>query len=360
MDVFRFLKDIAKPIGGGLQAAVASRGGFQNICNLNLECNNSITIQIEISEDESSATPIWEYELVFSQQHALTTTEVVTENIRSDNSDVGYTMSLGGGFGAAIGHTPLSREGLGAACIRQTALEQESLSQNFRPLTHFFSNITYLHAVPQLIKFNSSIGGRTLENDPFGQAFLDKIANTDELERTEFLSKIQDVLVDVLPNLQIIEFYSDTKGRPQLRAKFSNHNSAAGWQNQEQFSDGTLRLIALFWQLLDGDNTLLLEEPELSLDEDIIRQLPRMIDELNRTDDDKPKRQIIISTHSSAMLENKGIDARYVLRLETGEGGTKIHAISEDDKTLIMSGFSAAEVILPKVHPKNASKMSIL
>jgi len=56
----------------------------------------------------------------------------------------------------------------------------------------------------------------------------------------------------------------------------------AGWQREDQFSDGTLRLIGLFWALLEGDSPLLLEEPELSLNSAIIRKLPALIFRLQR------------------------------------------------------------------------------
>jgi len=41
-------------------------------------------------------------------------------------------------------------------------------------------------------------------------------------------------------------------------------------------SDGTIRLIGLFWSLLEGDAPLLLEEPELSLHSEIVKRLPAL------------------------------------------------------------------------------------
>ncbi len=352
LDVFRFLRDVAKPIGGGLQAAVANRGGFGNICSLSAEKGSSVRIEVDIADNGTDINHVWKYVLEIGINNKLMLQpSLITEEVYS--YDNGQEKNI-------LGNLGLGRVLDSSIIFRQTALEQEGFSQQFGELNKFFSEITYLHVVPQLIKFNAEIGGKALENDPFGQAFLHRIAQTPDTQRRRYLTKIQDVLKAVIPNIQLINFNYDTMRVPHLEVKYSNHNPASRWQTEEQFSDGTLRLISLFWQLLDGDNTLLLEEPELSLDEDVIRELPRMIDQLNRAaDESKAKRQIIISTHSSAMLENKGIDARYVLRLETGEDGTKIRSISEADEALIRSGFSAAEVILPQVHPKNASKMSV-
>ena len=52
---------------------------------------------------------------------------------------------------------------------------------------------------------------------------------------------------------------------PHLEATYEHWRPNAGKQREDQFSDGTLRLIGLFWALLDGEAPLLLEEPELSL-----------------------------------------------------------------------------------------------
>ena len=68
-----------------------------------------------------------------------------------------------------------------------------------------------------------------------------------------------------------------------------------------EFSDGTLRLIGLFWTLLDGDAPLLLEEPELSLHTAIVKKLPALFYRMQR----KRKRQIFVSTHSWEMLQDE-------------------------------------------------------
>jgi len=116
-----------------------------------------------------------------------------------------------------------------------------------------------------------------------------------------------------------------------------------------------LRLIALFWSLMEGDGLLLLEEPELSLDEDIVRQLPRLIDRVRRPT--KRRRQLMLSTHSQALLESKGIDGRGVLRLERINEGTKIISPTAEELDLLKDGLSPAEVLLPKSHPRSAGQI---
>jgi hypothetical protein len=69
-----------------------------------------------------------------------------------------------------------------------------------------------------------------------------------------------------VPQLEQLEFTRDAvTGRPHLQALYSHWRPNAGLQREDQFSDGTLRLLGLLWALLEGDSLLLLEEPELSL-----------------------------------------------------------------------------------------------
>ena len=56
--------------------------------------------------------------------------------------------------------------------LTQTFLEQINVNAKFREIAQFLQNVTYLHLVPQLLRFADSIQGRIVEEDPFGQGFL--------------------------------------------------------------------------------------------------------------------------------------------------------------------------------------------
>jgi predicted ATPase len=127
--------------------------------------------------------------------------------------------------------------------------------------------------------------------------------------------------------------------------------------SEKKFSDGTLRLIGLLWSLLEGDSLLLLEEPELSLNQAIVEQIPLMLRTVMR--DRKRTRQVIISTHSEALLSNPGIDARGVLLLESGGEGTQIRTLRAPEAQAIKSGLTVAEVMLPKTRPEHAEQLGL-
>jgi predicted ATP-dependent endonuclease of OLD family len=106
------------------------------------------------------------------------------------------------------------------------------------------------------------------------------------------------------------------------------------------------------WALLDGSETILLEEPELYLHAAIVKQLPEFISKLQRRKG--RKRQVIITTHSYDLLSSEGIGAEEVIVLQTTREGTTAktaESISEI-KPFIESGFTMAEAVLPTIAPK--------
>lgn len=341
LDVFRFLRDISKPKGGGLQQAVSDRDGITKVRCLHARKDTEVLMDVELAETSDSPT-IWRYVLGFktegkgAQRIIVSKEEVWHEGnpilIRPNESDKDDVMLL-----------------------TQTHLEQIQTNTKFRNLVEFFSNTTYLHLVPQLLKFSKKIGGHHLEDDPFGQGFLDRIAKTPEKTRTARLHKITKALTLAVPQFKELRFNKDDLGHPHLEALYAHHRPNAGWQSEEHFSDGTLRLLGLLWTLLDGNSLLLLEEPEISLNDAIVKEIPLILQRLQR--DRKIKRQIILSTHSEALLSNPGIDGRGVVVLETGPQGSTGRTLAEDETSAINAGLTVAEVVLPKTRPTSVNQL---
>lgn len=70
---------------------------------------------------------------------------------------------------------------------------------------------------------------------------------------------------------------SNEGGVPHLEAIYEHWRMRGARQHEDQFSDGTLRLIGLLGALLEGDWLLLLKEPELSLHPEIGKKFPALI-----------------------------------------------------------------------------------
>lgn len=339
LDVFRFLRDLASS-GGGFQAAITSkkRGGVSTIRCLAARRYPDVEIHVTLREGDSG--PKWEYELALNQdkqRRPLVRRERVLR------------------CGEEVLVRPNKEDKADPARLTQTYLEQVNVNREFRDLAAFFASVRYLHIVPQLVREPDRSVGHA--DDPFGGDFLEQVAKTQEKTRKARLRRIQDALRIAVPQLREIEMWRDDRGTPHLRGKYEHWRPQGAWQTEEQFSDGTLRLMGLLWVAMEGGGPLLLEEPELSLHPEIVRFLPQMFARLQR----RTGRQIFISTHSPEMLRDEGIALDEVLLLVPGKEGTEVRSASSyrDIRDLLEGGLSLADVVIPKTRPEQAKQLSL-
>jgi len=120
-------------------------------------------------------------------------------------------------------------------------------------------------------------------------------------------------------------------------------------QQENQFSDGTIRLIGLLWSILENKSLLLLEEPELSLHPGIVKKIPLMLH--NITKNKNKGYQILLSTHSPDLLSDPSITAKELILLFPKKEGTDVKNADTIDlvRTLLESGLIPDEVIIPAV-----------
>jgi predicted ATPase len=344
LDVFRFLRTIAQSEGGGLQKALKDRGGLTKLRSLHAHKDPEVRIEIELSESAADSAPTWRYVLAFKsegkgQQRVLITVESVYHRDEE------------------VLLRPRPEDLSDPARLTQTHLEQINNNANFRELGDYFASTTYLHLVPQLLKHTDEISGRIIENDPFGQGFLQRIAKTQPRTRKARLDRIQKALEIAVPQFSELEFEQDSvTGSPHLKANFKHWRVHGSWQREDQFSDGTLRLLGLLWALQEGDGLLLLEEPELSLNDAITEHIPLIIDRVLRKR--KSSRQVLISTHSDNLIAEVG-DPQAVLLLAPSGNGSIIRTPDESETQAMEHGLNAAEVLLPKTRPEQVDQMGL-
>lgn len=343
MDAFRFLRDIAKT-GGGLQEAVSSRGGLTKLRCLAARRDPNVEIEVELREGHGESAILWRYGIGLKQEtrgmrRVLLTHETVWKN------------------GSLILNRPDKADKSDDLRLTETHLEQITANREFRSLVEVFQKILYLHLVPQLLKFPQLANRDAAGEDPFGIKFLDRLMETPEKARRSRLKKIESALRLAVPELQELKDVRDEKGIPHLEAVYQHWRPNAGRQREDQFSDGTLRLIGLFWTLLDGDSLLLLEEPELSLHTSIVAKLPEIIWRMQRA----KKRQVIVSSHSTELFGDKGIAANEVALLKPhGSEGTELELASEKKsiRLLLEGGMSIADAVLPMTAPASVSQLT--
>ncbi len=346
LDAFKFLRDIALP-RGGLQEALNQRGGIPKLRCLSARKETDIGIAVELkSQGEEKFR--WKYSIgIKLEQRGARESYLTHENVWRDGESEPFLTRPNDGDKA----DPKRRT--------QTYLEQVSANEEFREIAEFFQQFQYLHLVPQLIKYPEAFRGKKLSGDPFGMDFLESVAKATTKVRQSRLGKIERALKSVVPQFgELIYRPDDVTGVPHLQVKFHHWRGIPSNQQEDQFSDGTLRLIGLLWSLLAGDSLLLLEEPELSLHTGIVRQLAPLIHRLQKTK--SGKRQVIISTHSEALLRHRSIEPSEVLVLEpSDDSSTAIVPASTDDAiaALLEGGMNMADAIMPRTEARDASQL---
>ena len=348
LDVFRFLRDIARS-GGGLQEAVKKRGGVSKIRCLAARRHPDIEIDVCITDD-TNKTVKWRYAIGFTQTGG---------GLFDTRAKLKYEKVWNLQTNNMVVNRPDDNDKRDEKQLEYTHLEQVNSNFKFREITEFFASIQYLHIVPQLLRDPNSFVKSGNSEDFYGRDFLETINKTNSKTRDAYLRKIQSALTYAVPHFRDLELVKDKMGVPHLEAVYNHWRAKGAKQWEDQFSDGTLRFIGLFWSLLDGNKPILLEEPELSLHSGIVSRLAEIIARLQKKK--TGRKQVILSTHSYDLLSNRGIGSEEVLLLIPTEDGTMVKNASSDKeiKTLLESGLSIAETVIPATIPKSVHQLSL-
>ncbi len=338
LDAFRFLHDLVA-VGGGFEEAIARRGGVSKLrC---LAARRYPDVEIEVSVTRVADDSQWTYKISFSQDNRQRPI-LQKEFVRL--------------AGKTILDRPNTEDMEDPARLHQTYIEQVNVNREFRELADFFRTVRYLHLVPQLVREADRYIGRG--SDPFGSDFLEQVGRTPDRTRNARLRQISKALKVAVPQLQELQFFRDElKGAPHLRGKYEHWRPKGAWQSEEQFSDGTLRLLGLLWAVLDGHGPLLLEEPELSLHTDVVRCLPQMFARMQR----RTGRQVLVSSHSADLLRDEGIGLDEVLLLKPHAEGTHVQTANDlaQAKALVEGGVPLPDALMPETRPPRAEQLAL-
>jgi len=187
LDAFRFLRDLSKSKGGGLQYAVADRGGMQKLRCLHARGKTNVSIEVHMAEDFDQE-PMWVYRLDFKKaDHKHAPLQVSHESIRKNGDELFCR--------------PNPDDLKDPQLLTQTHLEQIGANAKFREVVDLFGQITYLHLIPHLLKNEALSRSGKVDDDPFGQGFLERIAHTPAKTRDARLRRIQGSLKVAVPLL---------------------------------------------------------------------------------------------------------------------------------------------------------------
>ena len=336
LDALRFLRQVASP-GGGFQDAVLTRGGMSRVrCLAARNFNHGhVTMRVTIGDDERPAR--WSYQITFTAESRGRHRPILrSETVERD--------------GETVLRRPTTEDTDDPERMTQTHLEQVNANRDFREIVDYLGSIRYLHLVPQLIREPDRGGDRS--DDPFGTDFLLRMAKTPVKTRARRLHRISQSLRAAVPQLDQLKLVQDEIGHWHLQARYEHWRPQPARQNEQDFSDGTLRLIGLLWSLLEGGRNagpVLLEEPELSLHSSVVRQLPTILHRIRSAGGP----QVLLTTHASDILQDPGLGKDEVVLLTPEAEGTEAEAAGSipDIQALLDAGMSLADILAPRTAP---------
>ena len=342
LDAVRFLRDVANV---GLQQALELRGGISKVRALAGGQEPGLTLDVSIGE-AADDLPTWRYRLAIRREPAGRHRTLITEERVWDSDGVCILMR------------PNEDDREDSELLTQTALEQVVANRAFRDVASFLQSVEYLHLVPQMIRYGEETRASGPNGDPFGRGFLERIADTPTKTQQNRLKKIGKQLHRVLPQFDdSLSIKRDTRGQPHLEARFLHWRSRGARQREDQFSDGTLRLIGLLWALMDAKGPLLLEEPELSLQADVVGRLAGMFARATTA----RTRQVLITTHSYDLLQDEGIAPEEIITVEPSSEGSTIRTGADDPSAVAIAeaGGSAGEVLLTSAISRGGAQLPL-
>lgn len=337
LDAFRFLSEVARR-DGSLVSAVGARGGIARLRSLHARQKNTVRIRVTLSAQGDT----WKYHLAITgtKERPL---RIVRERVFKN--------------GKQLLDRPTEQDKKDRRLLEQTHLEQLSQNAKFRPLADALASVVHVHVVPQVAKSFTRTDPLTLRDAP-GSDFIEQLARLPKKRQRGTLNSIEKLLKIAVPKFSGLRVERDDSGRPHLMAKYEHWRPKGSWQNEADFSDGTLRLIGLLWAILHGNAPLLLEEPELSLHREVVQQLPRLIAGAA----EHTGRQVIVSTHAvEEILDDAGVDPSEILLLTpTAEDTLVVPASSEDDLVnAARARVPLGKLVTSRTRPKSIEQLSV-
>jgi len=155
----------------------------------------------------------------------------------------------------------------------------------------------------------------------------------------ESYKRIVDYVRDVVPQFQ--DFYLEPANN-FISLRWMDHSATDYRFNAYQFSDGSIRFIALATLLLQPaetmPNVIILDEPELGLHPYAITQLAEMIK------DASIHAQVIVATQSKDLVDHFDIDNISVVEMDEKTQSTTVSQLNEEDYKLWLEHYTVSEL----------------
>ncbi len=322
LDALRFVADA---LNLSLDHAVRDRGGINNVRRRSRGHPNHFSIRLEFTLPEDFRGH-YAFQIKTRSSGGY---EVQTEECSIQNK---LCVTPAAYFRVESGTvTDTSMEVAPAAATDRLYLVNASGLPEFRPVYDAFSRMGFYNFNPDRI--------RDLQDPDSGDVLLRDGSNLTSVFKQLSPTVKQDIeeyLAIIVPGVRGVEI-----------EKFGNKETLAFRQNvvgdkhpwrflANNMSDGTLRLLGILVALFQGNHgtqkrvsLVGIEEPETAMYPAMVGAL---LDEFRHA---AHKAQVIITTHSPDLLEDKHLDVDSILAVEAHDGNTVIAPVDDVSKSVV-------------------------
>ena len=257
------------------------------------------------------------------QTFAFPMTDPLTGELNDRYLDVHQTITAGGKKPTDEGESfPVEDEEAQRTRVRQT-----------------LAGIRYIHPNPKRMLERSD------RYDPdHGTGFFQHVGRFSDQQLDAVVDRIRPIMASVVPEIPNLSYQRMGLGTEVVFYSDTPVRGASGVYSHEQFSEGTLRLLGMLFDLatLPRDTSVvLIEEPETFLQASVVRSLPSLLAEVAMNRDV----QMVISTHSPELIDSELVLPSQVLMLRSENGETTGELLSQSNDPRIKAVVSAG---LPK------------
>ena len=206
-------------------------------------------------------------------------------------------------------------------------------------IRNILSGVRYIHPNPKKML------ERADRYDPDnGTGFFQHAGRFSDQQLDTVVDRIRPIMAAVVPEIPNLSYQRMGLGTELVFYSDTPVRGASGIYSHEQFSEGTLRLLGLLFDLatLPRDTSVvLIEEPETFLQASVVRSLPSLLAEVAMNRDV----QMVISTHSPELIDSELVLPSQVLMLRSESDATTGELLSQSNDPRIKAVVSAR---LPK------------
>ena len=200
---------------------------------------------------------------------------------------------------------------------------------------HILSGIRYIHPNPKKML------ERADRYDPdHGTSFFQHAGRFSDRQLDAALDRIRPIMAAAVPEVPNLSYLRMGLGTEVVFYSDTPDPGARGVYSHEQFSEGTLRLLGMLFDLAMLPLTtsiVLIEEPETFLQASVVRSMSSFLAEVAMNHDV----QMVISTHSPELIDSEVVLPSEVLMLRSQNGETTGELLSQSSEPRIQAVLSA-------------------